>query len=119
MGRTQFLQGYKYYRRRLDNYKNYLITLRELYKCKVIENKDNHIQYYSNFSEMYQNIRLFHDSMNDEGKMKVQRDVLGKVLYIDWQMEGESEKSRRREFEYFDDGLLLKLTDKINNEDIL
>ena len=51
LARTQFVQGYKYYRRRLDNYKNYLTTVRELYKYKVIENKDNKIEYYSNFSK--------------------------------------------------------------------
>ena len=116
LARTQFINSYKYYRRRLDNYNNYLITLRELSKCKVIENKENQIEYYSNFPEMYQGIKLFHDSMDDAGKMKVQRDVLGKVLYIDWQGEGERGMNRRREFEYFDDGLLLKLTDKINDE---
>jgi len=114
--RIQFLHGYKYYRRRLDNYKNYLITLRELYKYKVIVNKENQIEYYSNFPQMYQNIKLFHDSMDDAGKMNVQRDMLGKVLYINWQVAGERDKIRRREFEYFDDGLLSKLIDKINDE---
>ena len=54
--------------------------------------------------------------MDDAGKMKVQRDVLGKVLYIDWQVKGESDTTRRREFEYFHDGLLSKLTDKVNNK---
>ena len=116
LARTQFIHGYKYYRRRLDNYKKYLITLRELYKFKIIENKENQIEYYSNFPEMYQGIKLFHDSMDDAGKMKVHRDILGKVLYIDWQVDSESDKIRRREFEYFDDGLLLKLKDKINDE---
>ena len=116
LARTQFIYGYKYYRNRLDNYKKYLITLRELYKYKVIETKENQIEYYSNFPEMYQDIRLFHDSMNDAGKMKVQRDVLGKVLYIDWKVEDEIDKTRRREFEYFDDGLLSKLIDKIDDD---
>ena len=117
LSRTQFLQLYQYYRRRLDNYNNYLITLRELYKCKIIENNiEDQVTDFSNFQEMHDGIKLFHHSMDDAVKLHVQRDVLGKVLYIDWQMEGESEKSRRREFEYFDDGLLLKLTDKINNE---
>ena len=116
LARTQFIQGYKYYRRRLDNYKNHLITLQELYKYKVIESKENRIEYYSNFPEMYQGIKLFHDSQDDAGKMKVHRDILGKVLYIDWKVEGENDKIRRREFEYFDDGLLSKLTDKIDDE---
>ena len=109
--RIQFLHGYKYYRRRIDNYKNYLITLRELYKYKVIVNKENQIENFSNFPQMYQNIKLFHDSMDDAGKMNVKRDMLGKVLYINWQVVGERDKIRRREFEYFDDGLLSKLID--------
>ena len=116
LAKIQFIYLYKYYRRRLDNYKNYLITLRELYKYKLIENKENQIEYYSNFPEMYQGIKLFHDSMDDAGKMKVHRDKLGKVLFIDWEIKGESNKIRRREFEYFDDGLLSKLTDKINDD---
>mgnify|MGYP004203767175 CR=1 FL=1 len=116
LARTQFIQGYKYYRRRLDNYKNYLIALRELYKHKAIKSKGEQIEYYSNFPEMYQDLKLFHDSMDNAGKMKVQRDILGKVLYIDWQAEDESDLTRRREFEYHDDGLLSKLTDTINDQ---
>ena len=113
--RTQFIQVYKYYRKRLDNYKNHLITLRELYKCKRIENTDNKVEFYSNFPEMYQGIKLFHDAMDDAGKMQVHRDVLGKVLYIDWNEEDEDENKRRRNFEYFNDGTLSKLTDIIDD----
>ena len=116
LARTQFIQVYKYYRKRLDNYKNYLVALRELYKCKSIENKDNKVEFYSNFPEMYQGIKLFHDAMNDAGKMRVHRDVLGKVLYIDWSEEGEADNTRRRDYEYFNDGTVSKLTDKINDE---
>jgi len=116
LSRTQFIQVYQYYRRRLDNYKNYLITLRELYKCKIIENKDDQIAYYSNFQDMYHGIKLLHRSMDDAGKMHVQRDVLGKVLYINWSLEGETDTTRRREFEYYEDGLLSKISDKINDE---
>jgi len=65
---------------------------------------------------MYQDIKLFNDSQDDAGKMKVQRDILGKVLYIDWKVEGKNDKIRRREFEYLDDGLLSKLIDKIDDE---
>ena len=61
LARFQFIQVYKYYRKRLDNYKNYLITLRELYRCKIIENKDNQIEFFSNFPKMYQDIELFDD----------------------------------------------------------
>ena len=116
LSRNQFIQVYKYYRRRIDNYKNYLSILRELYKCKIIENKENKVEYYSNFPEMYQGVKLFHDSMDDAGNMHVNRNILGKVLYIDWNVEGEKENSRRREFKYYNDGLLSKLIDKINNE---
>ena len=116
LARTQFIQIFQYYSRNLDNYKSYLITLRELYKCTVIDNWNNHVKYYSNFPEMYQDTKLFHDSMDNAGKMKVHRDILGKVLYIDWQVEGENGTDRHREFEYFNDGLLSKLTDKINDE---
>ena len=116
LARTQFIHVYKYYRKRLDNYKNYLTTLRELYACKVQENKDNKVEFYSNFPEMYQGIKLFHDAMDDAGKMHVHRDVLGKVLYIDWNEEGEEENVRRRNYEYFNDGTLSKLTDIINNK---
>ena len=116
LARTQFIQVYKYYRKRLDNYKNYLVTLRELYKCEMIENKDNPVEFFSNFPEMYQNIKLFHDATDDAGKMQVHRDVLGKVLHINWNEEGESENIRRRDFEYYNDGTVSKLTDKINEE---
>jgi len=116
LARTQFIQVYKYYRKRLDNYKSYLVTLRDLYKCKVIENKDNQVEYYSNFREMYQGIRLFHDAMDDAGKMHVQRDVLGKVQYIDWSIENEPDNYRRRQFQYDADGLLTRLTDTINED---
>ena len=116
LSRTQFIQVYKYYRKRLDNYKNHLGTLRELYKCKMIENKDNKVEFYSNFPEMYQGLKLFHDSKDDAGKMKIHRDVLGKVLYIDWNEEDEDENTRRRDFEYFNDGTVSKLTDIINDE---
>ena len=117
LARTQFIQVYKYYRKRLDNYKNYLVALRELYKCKTIENKDNKVEFYSNFPEMYQEIKLFHDTMkNDAGKMRVHRDVLGKVLYIDWSEEGEADNTRHRDYEYFNDGTVSKLTDKINDK---
>ena len=54
--------------------------------------------------------------MNDAGKMRVHRDVLGKVLYIDWSEEGEVDKTRRRDFEYFNDGTVSRLTDKINDK---
>jgi len=116
LARTQFIQVYKYYRKRLDNFKNYITTLRELYKCKTIENKDNKVEFYSNFSEMYQGIKLFHDSMDDAGKMQVHRDVLGKVLYIDWSQEGEVDNSRHRDFEYFNDGTVSRLTDTIEDK---
>ena len=116
LSRTQFIQVYKYYRKRLDNYKNYLVTLRELYKCKTLENKDNKVEFYTNFPEMYQGIKLFHDAMDDAGKMRVHRDVLGKVLYIDWNEEGEEENTRRRDYEYFDNGTVSRLTDTIDNE---
>ena len=116
LARTQFVQVYKYYRKRLDNYKNYLVALRELYKCKTIENKDNKVEFYSNFPEMYQGIKLFHDTKNDAGKMQIHRDVLGKVHYIDWSEEGEADNTRRRDYEYFNDGTVSKLTDKINDE---
>jgi len=116
LARTQFIYGYKYYRNRLDNYKKYLITLRELYKYKVIETKENQIEYYSNFPEMYQGIKPFYDSLNDAGNMEVHHDKLGRVININWQLEGDNNKIRRREFEYFEDGLLSKLTDKINDE---
>ena len=53
------------------------------------ENKDDKVEFYSNFPQMYQGIKLFHDAMDDAGKMHVQRDVIGKVLYIDWNEEGE------------------------------
>ena len=39
LARTQFIQVYKYYRKRLDNYKNYLATIRELFQCTTIENR--------------------------------------------------------------------------------
>ena len=84
LARSQFIQVYKYYRKRLDNYKNYLITLRELYKCKIIENKDNQVEFFSNFPKMYQDIELFDDAMDDARKIQVHRDILGKVLYIIW-----------------------------------
>ena len=116
LARTQYIQVYKYYRKRLDNYKNYLIILRELLQCKITDNKDNPIRFFSNFPEMYQNIKLFHDAKNDAGKMQVHRDVLGKVFNINWNEEGESENRRRRDFEYFDDGTVSKLTDKIDEK---
>ena len=116
LARTQFIQVYKYYRKRLDNYKNYLILLRELLQCKMIENKASPIKFFSNFPEMYQDIKLFHDAKNDAGKMQVHRDVLGKVFNINWNEEGESENRRRRDFEYFNDGTVSKLTDKIDEE---
>ena len=116
LARTQFIHVYKYYRKRLDNYKNYLSTLRELFACKVQENKDNKVEFYSNFPQMYQGIKLFHDAMDDAGKMHVQRDVIGKVLYIDWNEEGEKENMRRRNFEYYNDGTLAKLTDQIGDK---
>jgi hypothetical protein len=116
LARSQFIQVYKYYRKRLNNYKNYLITLRELYKCKIIENKDNQVEFFSNFPEMYQDIKLFHDAMDDAGKMQVHRDVLSKVLYISWNEEGEKENIRRRNFKYYNDGTVSKLTDKIDDE---
>ena len=116
LARSQFIQVYKYYRKRLDNYKNYLITLRELYKCKIIENKDNKVEFFSNFPEMYQDIILFHDAIDDAGKMQVHRDVLGKALYISWNEEGERENIRRRDFKYYNDGTVSKLTDKIDDE---
>ena len=116
LARSQFIQVYKYYRKRLDNYKNYLITLREFYKCKIIENKDNQVEFFSNFPEMYQDIKLFHDAMDDAGKMKVHRDILGKVLYISWNEEGEKENFRRRDFKYYNNGTVSKLTDKIDDK---
>ena len=116
LGRTQFVQVYKYYRKRLDNYKNYIVTLREFYTCKRIEEQDNKVEYYSNFKDMYQGIKLFHDSMDEAGKMQVNRDVLGKVQFIDWSLEGEKDNMRRRSFEYFKDGTLSKLTDIVENE---
>lgn len=116
LGRTQFVQVYKYYRKRLDNYKNYIVTLREFYTCKRIEEQDNKVEYYSNFRDMYQGIKLFHDSMDEAGKMQVNRDVLGKVQFIDWSLEGEKDNMRRRSFEYFKDGTLSKLTDIVENK---
>ena len=118
LARTQFIQVYKYYRKRLDNYKNYLTTLRDLYKCNRIANENNQVSFYSNFPQMYQGVKLFHDAMDDEGKMRVERDALGKVLFIDWNEEGEEENYRRRNFEYHNDGTLSTLTDLINDEKV-
>ena len=115
VARAQFVRVYKYYRKRLDNYKNYIRTLRELYSCKVQENKDNKVEFYSNFPQMYQGIKLFHDAMDDAGQMQVHRDVLGKVRYIDWNEDDEKQNTRRRSFEYYNDGTLSKLTDTIDN----
>ena len=116
LARTQFVKVYKYYRKRLDNYKNYVVTLREFYNCRRIEEQDNKVEFYSNFPEMYQGIKLFHDSMDEAGKMKVHRDVLGKVQYIDWSLEGEKDNIRKRKFDYFNDGTVSKLTDIVENE---
>lgn len=116
LARTQFIAGYKYYRKQIDLYKQHIVTLRKLYKNKIIANKDNQIEYYSNFPEMYQGIKLFNDQMDDEGKMKVQRDVLGKVLSIDWKINDNSGRNRHRDFTYDKDGLLYSLTDKIDNK---
>ena len=116
LARTQFIQAYKYYRKRIDNYKNYLTTLRDLYKCNNIKEKDNRVEYYSNFPQMYQGIKLFHDSINDAGKMTVNRDVLGKVQSINWNEKDEKDNYRHRKYEYFNDGTLSKLTDTINEE---
>jgi len=116
LARTQFIQVYKYYRKRIDNYKNYITTLKELHTCKTIENKDNKVEFYSNFPEMHQGIKLLHDAKDDAGKMRVHRNVLGKVLYIDWNEEDEVDNSRRRNFEYFNNGTVSKLTDTIEDE---
>ena len=116
LARTQFIAGYKYYKKQNDLYKAHIITLRKLYNNKRIANKDNQIEYYSNFPEMYQGIKLFNDQINDEGKMRVQRDVLGKVLSIDWKLNNDSGKTRHRDFIYDKDGLLYRLTDEIDDE---
>jgi len=117
VARSQFIQVYKYYRNQLDNYKTYLVTLRELYKCKVIQNKENSIEYFSDFPQLYQNIKVLNtDKKNNEGKMRVNRDKLGKVLNIEWISENNNKVIREREFKYFSNGLLAKLTDIIDEK---
>lgn len=110
--RMQFIQVYQFYRERLDFYKNYISSLRDLYKTKISKNRDNQVAYYSNFPEMYQGIKRLHNALNDAGQMRAERDPLGKVRFIDFEVEGQK---RRRDFEYNDDGLLSKLTDSICN----
>ena len=97
LAKTQFIERYQYYREHLDNYKYHLLALTELYKYKVSKNKDDQISFYSSLSEIYQGIELFHESMNDAGEMYVQRDLLGKVLRINWEINGEIDTIRHRQ----------------------
>jgi len=110
--RIQFIQVYQFYKERLDFYKDYIYSLRDLYKNKINKNRDNQVAYYSDFPQMYQGIKRLHNSINDAGNMRVERNPLGKVRFIDFEVEGQK---RRRNFEYNDDGLLSKLTDGICN----
>ena len=112
----QFKQVYEYYRKRLDNYKSYLGALRELKNCREIRNRDNQVQYFSDFPQLHRGVKLLIEASDDEGTLKVNRDVLGKVRYIDWQSKEDGKIKGRREYEYFNNGLLAKLTDRIESK---
>ena len=95
------------------------ILLNDQYFSNNNQKDEPHIEYYANFSDMYQDIRLFHDLKNNSNKITVKRDTLGKVLSIYWRIESDSIQIWQRNFEYNDDGLLSILIDKIDNKLII
>ena len=92
------------------------ILLNDQYFSNNNQRDERYIEYYANFSDMYQDIKLFHDLKNNSNKITVKRDTLGKVLSIYWKIESDSIQIWQRNFEYTDDGLLSLLIDKIDNK---
>ena len=95
------------------------ILLNDQYFSNNNQRDERYLEYYANFSDMYQDIKLFHDLKNNSNKITVKRDTLGKVLSIYWRIESDSIQIWQRNFEYNDDGLLSILIDKIDNKLII
>ena len=58
------------------------ILLNDQYFSNNNQRDERYLEYYANFSDMYQDIKLFHDLKNNSNKITVKRDTLGKVLSI-------------------------------------
>ncbi|SVD96029.1 uncharacterized protein METZ01_LOCUS448883, partial [marine metagenome] len=77
---------------------------------------NNSIEYYATFSEIYRNIPLFYDPINNKKNIKVERDLDGKIIKINWDLEEENTYVNDRKFEYNNNDLLIKIVESKNNQ---
>ena len=78
--------------------------------------RENFIEYYATFSEIHRNIPLFYDSMNNKRNIKVERNLDGKIIRINWYSEEEDAYINNRKFEYDNNDLLIKIVSSKNNK---
>lgn len=83
-----------------------------------LSDKNNKIEYYSSFSNFYQNNKILNNSFNSintQRKIKIHRNDFDQVVYMDLKMDEDS-LILHREFNYDNTGLLSLITNRIDNE---
>jgi len=117
--KSQYHQLYNFYKSQIDQYKDYLFTLREEHFYEDPTVGEIVVFYDDEFEEMfYQNVQeLLRESilfLGDEQPefMKVIRDFDNKVISMNWFTYDDS-LIRSKDFEYFDSGLLAAVRERV------
>ena len=117
--KSQYIQRYKFYKTSIEQYKNYLFTLREEhfynnpYVGDIVIFQDDEFEelFYENVQELLREKLIFQDDKSLEF-MKVFRDSNNKVLSMNWFTNSDS-LIRSRDFEYFENGLLAAIRERV------
>ena len=78
--------------------------------------RENSIEYYATFAEIRRNIPLFYDPINNKKNIKVERNLDGKIIKINWDLEENNTYVNDRKFEYDNNDLLIKIVASKNNQ---
>ncbi|MBC8310920.1 MAG: hypothetical protein H8E72_01315 [Candidatus Marinimicrobia bacterium] len=118
--KSQYLQRYKFYKSSIEQYKDYLFELREAHfynnphvgELVIFQDDEFEELFYENVQSLLREKLIF---QNDESLefMKVFRDTDNKVLSMNWFTHNDS-LIRSRDFEYFDNGLLAAIRERVS-----
>ncbi len=117
--KSQYIQRYKFYKTSIEQYKNYLFTLREEHfynnphvgDIVIFQDDEFEELFYENVQELLREKLIFQDDKSLEF-MKVFRDFDNKVLSMNWFTNSDS-LIRSRDFEYFENGLLAAIRERV------
>ncbi len=117
--KSQYIQRYKFYKSSIEQYKNYLFTLREVHfynnphvgELVIFHDDEFEELFYTNVQALLREKLIFQDDKSLEF-MKVFRNSDNKVLSMNWFTNSDS-LIRSRDFEYFNNGLLASVRERV------